>query len=261
MTDDAAMLGLAGKNGLVTAAGDGIGRASALAFARAGARVLISDISAEGLDETARLIREAGGEVESMIGDASSEEVAEAMVARVVELWGSLDFAHNNAGIGAANAPFADQDRAAWERMFSVNVFGTMVFMKHELRQMESQGHGAIVNTSSMAGKSGSPGLSPYNASKWAVNGMTQTAAVEYAAKGIRVNAICPGATVTTALRTWKESSPDAYDAVVATIPMRRMAEADEQADAAVWLCSSQASYITGTLLNVEGGDGILGKG
>lgn len=260
MSNDLALLGLEGKSGLVTAGGDGIGRASAIAFAAAGGRVLISDISEAGLQETARLIRDAGGTVETMVGDASSEEVAESMVARVVELWGSLDFAHNNAGIGAPNSPFTEQDRAAWERMFSVNVFGTMVFMKHELRQMELQGSGAIVNTASMAGKSGSPGLSSYNASKWAVNGMTQTAALEYAAKGIRVNAICPGATVTTALRTWKESSPDAYDAVVATIPMRRMGEADEQAAAAVWLCSSQASYITGTLLNVEGGDGILGK-
>lgn len=260
MTEGASTLGLEGKSGLVTAAGDGIGRASALAFAAAGARVLISDISADGLEATARLITDAGGTVETMVGDASSEDVAESMVARVVELWGSLDFAHNNAGIGAANSPFTEQDRAAWERMFSVNVFGTMVFMKHELRQMELQGSGAIVNTSSLSGKSGSPGLSPYNASKWAVNGMTQTAALEYAAKGIRINAICPGATVTTALRTWKESSPDAYEAVAASIPMRRVGEPAEQAAAAVWLCSPQASFITGTLLNVEGGDGILGK-
>ncbi|WP_139417241.1 SDR family NAD(P)-dependent oxidoreductase [Agromyces laixinhei] len=253
-------LGLAEKNGLVTAAGDGIGRASALAFAAAGARVLISDIAPEGLEETARLIREAGGIVETMVGDASAESMAEASVARVVELWGSLDFAHNNAGIGAPNAPFTEQDRAAWERIFSVNVFGTMAFMKHELRQMEKQASGAIVNTASMAGKDGSPGLSPYVASKWAVNGMTQTAALEYAARGIRVNSICPGATLTTALRTWRASSPEAYDAVAASIPMRRMGEPEEQAAAAVWLCSAQASYITGTLLNVEGGDGILGK-
>lgn len=258
--DDRTMLGLDGKNGLVTAGGDGIGRASALAFAAAGARVLISDISADGLEETARIIREAGGTVETMVGDASSEELAKAMVAEVVKRWGSLDFAHNNAGIGAPNSPFAEQDRAVWERMYAVNVFGTMVFMKHELRQMEAQGSGAIVNTSSMSGKNGSPGLSAYNSSKWAVNGMTQTAALEYAAKGIRVNAICPGATMTTALRNWRQSSPEAYEAVAAAIPMRRMGEPEEQAAAAVWLCSAQASYITGTLLNVEGGDGVLGK-
>ncbi|MFC5424046.1 SDR family NAD(P)-dependent oxidoreductase [Brevibacterium otitidis] len=124
----------------------------------------------------------------------------------------------------------------------------------------QEQGHGAIVNTSSMSGKNGSPGLSAYNSSKWAVNGMTQTAALEYAGRGICVNAICPGGTLTAALEGWKESSPQQYEAVAGSIPMKRMADPQEQADAAVWLCSSEASYITGTLLNVDGGDGILGK-
>lgn len=251
---------MSGKNGLITAAGDGIGRASALAFARAGAHVLLMDIAAEPVEQTAQLIREAGGTAETMVGDASDEGFAAQMVARVVELWGTLDFAHNNAGIGTAAIPFTEQDRSTWERMFSLNVFGTMGFMKHELRQMEKQGSGAIVNTSSLSGKNGSPGLSPYNASKWAVNGMTKTAALEYAELGIRVNAICPGATLTTALASWKESSPQQYEAVVSAIPMKRMAEPSEQADAAVWLCSDQAAYITGTLLNIDGGDGVLGK-
>ncbi len=253
-------LGLRGKNGLVTAAADGIGRASALAFVRAGARVLLNDVNEQGLQETARQIRELGGEVEVLVADSSLESTAEAAVQRVVELWGSLDFAHNNAGRGMPVIPFTEQDRDVWEKIFGLNVYGTMAFMKHELRQMEAQGSGAIVNTASMSGKAGSPGLSPYNASKWAVNGMTQTAALEYAAKGIRVNAICPGATLTTSLNAWKQSSPDQYQAAVASIPMQRMAEVEEQAAAAVWLCSKQASYITGTLLNVEGGDGILGK-
>lgn len=251
---------MSGKNGLITAAGDGIGRASALAFARAGARVLLMDIAADGVEQTAQLVRDAGGVAEVMVGDASDEEFAAQMVARAVELWGSLDFAHNNAGIGAASVPFAEQDRSVWERMFRLNVFGTMGFMKHELRQMEQQGSGAIVNTSSMSGKNGSPGLSPYNATKWAVNGMTQTAALEYAAHGIRVNAICPGATLTTALAEWKDSSPQQYEAVTAAIPMKRMADPSEQADAAVWLCSDEAAFVTGTLLNVDGGDGVLGK-
>lgn len=172
------------------------------------------DIAAEPLEETARLIREAGGTVETVIGDASDEDLAEQMVARVVDAWGTLDVAYNNAGIGTAATPFTQQERAVWERIFTLNVFATMTFMKHELRRMEQQGSGAIVNTSSMSGKNGSPGLSPYNASKWAVNGMTQTAALEYAERGIRVNAICPGATFTAA----------------------------------------------GTLLDVAGGEGILGK-
>ena len=248
------------KNGIVTGAGGGIGRASALAFAGAGARVLIMDIAAEPLEETARLIREASGVVETMVGDASDEDLAAQMVARTVELWGTLDFAHNNAGIGVAATPFTQQEREVWERVFTLNVFGTMSFMKHELRQMEKQGFGAIVNTSSMSGKNGSPGLSPYNSSKWAVNGMTQTAALEYAEQGIRVNAICPGATFTAALASWKESSPREYEGYTSAIPMKRAAEPQEQADAAVWLCSEEAGYITGTLLNVDGGEGILGK-
>lgn len=218
------------------------------------------DIAAEPLEETARLIREAGGTVETMIGDASDESFAEEMVARVVDLWGTLDLAHNNAGIGTASTPFTQQERSAWERVFTLNVYGTMSFMKHELRQMEKQGFGAIVNTSSMSGKNGSPGLSPYNASKWAVNGMTQTAVLEYAERGIRVNAICPGATFTAALAEWKESSPREYEGYTSAIPMKRPADPREQADAAVWLCSDEAAYVTGTLLNVDGGEGVLGK-
>lgn len=251
---------LTGKNGFVTAAGSGIGRASALAFSRAGANVLVTDIVEDAVEETCELIRAEGGTAEGRIVDASSEDDAAAVVAEVVSRWGSLDFAHNHAGLGAAALPFTEQKRENWQRLFDVNVFGLMSFMKYELAQMEKQGSGAIVNTSSMSGKNGSPGLSPYNASKWAVNGMTQTAALEYAAKGIRVNAFGPSATMTPALASWAESSPEEYRAVTEAIPMKRVSSPEEQAAAAVWLCSPEASYITGTLLNVDGGDGILGK-
>ncbi|WP_209323200.1 SDR family NAD(P)-dependent oxidoreductase [Brevibacterium renqingii] len=254
------MTDLRGKNGFVTAAGSGIGRASAMAFAEAGAAVLVTDIDGEAVEETCRLIRAEGGTAEGRIVDASSEDDAAAVVEEVVSRWGSLDFAHNHAGLGAAALPFSDQDRDDWQRLFDVNVFGLMGFMKHELRQMATQGSGAIVNTSSMSGKNGSPGLSPYNASKWAVNGMTQTAALEYAAQGIRVNAICPAATMTAALSSWAEASPEEYRKVTEAIPMKRMASPQEQAAAAVWLCSDDAGFVTGTLLNVDGGDGILGK-
>lgn len=251
---------LTGKNGFVTAAGSGIGRASALAFSRAGANVLVTDIVEDAVEETCALIRAEGGTAEGRIVDASSEDDAAAVVSEVVSRWGSLDFAHNHAGLGAAAQPFTEQKREAWQRLFDVNVFGLMSFMKHELAQMEKQGSGAIVNTSSMSGKNGSPGLSPYNASKWAVNGMTQTAALEYAAKGIRVNAFGPSATMTPALASWAENSPGEYRAVTEAIPMKRVSSPEEQGAAAVWLCSPEASYITGTLLNVDGGDGILGK-
>lgn len=251
---------LSGMNGFVTAAGSGIGRASALAFAEAGAKVLVTDIDADSIDETCALIRANGGTAHGRVVDASSDADASAVVEEVVSRWGSLDFAHNHAGLGAAALPFAAQERAAWQRLFDVNVFGLMSFMKHELAQMEEQGSGAIVNTSSMSGKNGSPGLSPYNASKWAVNGMTQTAALEYAPKGIRVNAFCPSATMTPALSSWAQASPDEFRNVTEAIPMKRVSTPEEQAAAAVWLCSPEASFITGTLLNVDGGDGILGK-
>ncbi|MDN5796014.1 MAG: glucose 1-dehydrogenase [Intrasporangium sp.] len=249
-----------GKSGLVTASGGGIGRASALAFARAGANVLVSDIDEATARETAELIRAAGGTAESLVADASDEAANLALVQAVVAHWGRLDFAHNNAGIGSPNKPLTEQEGEDWERIFRINVFGMMYAVKHQLRQFLRQGDGgAIVNSASTAGVSGSTGLSPYVSSKWAVLGLTKTAAAEVAADGIRVNAICPGATLTDALQGWKESSPDAYEAVASRIPMRRMADAAEQADAAVWLCSPQASYVTGQALAIDGGDTILG--
>lgn len=251
---------LSNMNGFVTAAGSGIGRASAIAFARAGAKVLVTDISEDAVEETCEAIRAEGGTAEGRIVDASSEDDAAAVVDEVVSRWGSLDFAHNHAGLGTAAQPFTEQKRESWQRLFDVNVFGLMSFMKYELIQMEKQGSGAIVNTSSVSGKNGSPGLSPYNASKWAVNGMTQTAALEYADKGIRVNAFLPSATMTPALRSWSENSPEEFRSVTEGIPMKRVSSPEEQAAAAVWLCSPESSYITGTLLNVDGGDCILGK-
>lgn len=244
-----------GKNGLVTASGGGIGRASAIAFAREGANVLVSDINDAAGNETVELIRAAGGTAEYLGANAAEESDAEALVAKVVELWGSLDFAHNNAGIGAPTKPITEQEGSDWQRTFGINVFGMMFGMKHQIRRFKEQGMpGVIVNTASIAGLSANAGLSPYNASKWGVLGLTQTAATENAADNIRVNAICPGATVTAAIEHWAAEAPDQYQAELESIPMKRMATAEEQANAAVWLCSDQASYITGVALPVDGG-------
>lgn len=248
-----------GKAGLITGAGDGIGRACALAFAAQGAAVLVSDIDEGTAQATVEAIRAAGGTAEALAGDAATEELAKHLVDQVVERWGRLDYAVNNAGIGGASKPFVEQEGVDWQRMFSLNVFGVMYGIKHQLRQMYQQSSGAICTTASLAGMSGNPGLSPYTATKWAVIGMTKVAASEAAPHGVRVNAICPGGTLTTALQAWKETSPDGYEAVSERIPMRRMAEADEQAQAALFLCSDMASYVTGVALSVDGGDGILG--
>lgn len=250
-----------GKNGLVTAAGAGIGRASAVAFAAAGANVLVADVDDDGGNETVRLIEEAGGTAIFRHADAASEDDAKALVDAVVDTWGSLDFAHNNAGISTETKPITEQEVADWERIFAVNLFGMMAGMKHQMRAMQDQGNGgAIVNTSSNAGKSGTWGLSPYGASKWGVIGLTKTAAIEGAPYGIRVNAICPGATMTAALEYWAEEVPEQFQQVVEGIPFKRAGEPREQADAAVWLCSSQASYVTGVALSVDGGS-VIPKG
>ncbi len=247
-----------GKNGLVTASGSGIGRASAIAFAREGARVLVSDVDDDTGQETVELIRQASGTAEYLSGNAAEEASAEQLVAKVVELWGRLDFAHNNAGINVPTMPVTEQTQAGWERVFAVNLFGVMFGLKHQIKRFkEQQSPGAIVNTASLAGMSGNWGLSAYSASKWGLLGLTQTAATENAADNIRVNAICPGATLTAALEKWAAEAPDQYHAVLDGIPMKRMATADEQANAAVWLCSSQASYITGVALPIDGGVSI----
>ncbi len=252
------MASMQGKSGLVTASGDGIGRASAMAFAAAGANVLVSDVNDEAGQETVRLIREAGGTAEYLHGNAASEIDAEALVSKVVALWGRLDFAHNNAGISTQTQPITDQVSTDWERIFAVNIIGVMNGMKYQMRQMKLQGGGGgIVNTASTAGVSGTWGLSPYSSSKWAVIGLTKTGAIEGAPAGIRVNAICPGATMTAALTHWSKEVPEQFQRVVDAIPMGRAAQPEEQGNAAVWLCSPGASYVTGVALAVDGGSSI----
>lgn len=248
-----------GKSGLVVASGEGIGRASAIAFAAAGANVLVSDVNDEAGQETVRLIREAGGTAEYLHANAASEADMQALVNKVVELWGQLDFAHNNAGVSSHTKPIVEQEGTEWEQAFAVNLFGMMFGIKHQMAQMLRQGTGgAIVNTSSVAGISGNWGLSAYNSSKWGVIGLTKTAAIEGAPDGIRVNTILPGVTLTPALKHWSQQVPEQYQAMVDGIPMRRLAQPEDQANAAVWLCSDAAEYVTGVALPVDGGVSVL---
>lgn len=249
------MTSMEGRSGLVTAAGDGIGRPSAVAFAAAGANVLVSDLDDGAGEETVRLIRAAGGVAEYLHANAASETDAAALVATVVQLWGSLDFAHNNAGVSTATKPITEQEGGDWERILGVNLIGAMYGMKHQMRQMSAQGNGgAIVNTASTAALSGSWGLSPYVSSKWGLIGLTKTGAIEGAPAGIRVNAFLPGATMTTALQHWSVEVPEQFQHVIDAVPLGRGAGPEEQAEAAVWLCSPGASYVTGIALPVDGG-------
>lgn len=235
-----------GKVALVTGAASGIGRASALAFARGGARVVLGDIAEDGLTETQRLISEAGGEALAVRTDVSHAADVQALVDAAVQTYGRLDCAHNNAGLLGAFAHTAESTEENFDRLIAVNLKGVWLCLRAEIPQMLSQGGGAIVNTASSAGLVGFRGLPAYVASKHGVAGLTKTAAAEYARKGIRVNAVCPGFVDTPMVQGL--SGSDRID-----LPIGRLAKPEEIAEAVIWLCSSAASYVTGHTLVVDG--------
>lgn len=243
------------KIGIVTGAGDGIGRASALAFAKAGATVVVSDISEEGGNETVRLIKEQGGTAQFIKCNVAEEEDVKNLVNETVEQFGRLDWAHNNAGIGAPTAPVTEIKTEQWQRAIDVTLTGTFLCLKYEIPAMLESGGGAIVNTASTGGLVGTPGLSPYISAKHGVNGLTKSAALEFGKQNIRINSICPGMTRTSAVETWSKNAEEQAKAFEAGIPMGRMGVPNEQANAAVWLCSEQSSFITGVNLPVDGGE------
>lgn len=242
-----------GKVALVTGGGAGIGRATSLAFARRGAKVVIADIIHEAGEETSRLIVEAGGEAAFAKCDVSSEGDVKALIDKTVEIYGRLDCAANNAGISGERQQTVDCTSENWEMVNNVNLKGVWLCMKYEIAQMLKQGNGAIVNTSSMCGLVGT-GTPPYVGSKHGVIGLTKTAALEVAGNGIRVNAVCPGVTRTPMVDMALKTSPDVMDQLTKSIPMGRFAEPDELANTIVWLCSDEASYVTGAYLSVDGG-------
>lgn len=237
--------------GLVTGGGSGIGRATALALAAAGARVVVSDVNGEGVAETVRLVEAAGGTAWGMVVDVTQGAAVEALVRGAVERYGRLDWAVNNAGVGGVMAPTDQQSEAAWDSIMEVNLKGVWLCMKYEIRAMLEQGGGAIVNVASAAGLVGFRYAAPYAASKHGVVGLTRSAALEYARKGIRVNAVCPGFTETPMVAGLGETM---VEATVKAIPMRRLGTPEEIAQAIVWLCSEGASFVTGHALAVDGG-------
>ncbi len=244
---------VAGKVALVTGAAAGIGRASALAFAREGARVVVVDDDVAGGEKTVAMIEEAGGTavfVECDVADAGGVECA---VAKAVDAFGRLDCAHNNAGVEGPIALTAEYEEDEWDRLMDVNLKGTWLCMKHEIPRMLFRGGGAIVNTASFAGVVGVEGLPAYSASKFGVNGITKAAALEYASMGIRVNSVCPGPIRTAMIDRLRETNPQAMAELLASAPMGRLGRPEEIAEAAVWLCSDRASFVNGHAMVVDG--------
>ena len=240
------------KVALVTGGSFGIGRAAALLFAQKGARVAVADCVEDS--ETVNIIKSAGGEAIFIKADMSVENDIILMVQKTVLTFGRLDFAFNNAGIEGLSAPTHACTNENWEHVLAVNLTGAWKCMKYEIEQMLKQGKGAIVNTSSIAGLVGFQGSPAYVASKHGLNGLTKTAALEYAKQGIRVNSVCPGVIKTPMIDRFTGKKKEIEKQFEDMEPVGRMGLPEEVASAVAWLCSDDASFITGDTIAVDGG-------
>jgi NAD(P)-dependent dehydrogenase (short-subunit alcohol dehydrogenase family) len=243
-----------GHVALVTGAASGMGLTPAQAFARAGASVVLADLDADRTRAAADELTSAGHHALGVKCDVSNEADVAALVAATVDRFGSLDMAFNNAGIMVPASDAADESIDVFERVQAVNLRGVWACMKHELAQMRTQGSGVIVNCSSLGGLVGLPGRAAYHASKHGVIGLTRSAALEYAPRGIRINAICPGTIETPLVADMISNGELEVDAAIANQPIGRLGQPEEIADAVLWLCSPGASFVVGVALPVDGG-------
>ncbi len=239
------------KTAVVTAAGAGIGRAIAVRLAAEGADVVVSDINDAAGTQTVDLITEAGGRAAYKHADVSNATDVEALMAFALNTYGRLDLAVNNAGIGAMPKPVEEISEADWDRTVNVTLRGTFLAMRSQIAHFRSIGSGSIVNIASVAGISATPSLTPYGASKHGVVSLTRSVALENAARGIRINAVAPGAVETAALASLPEEAKAGY---AAEVPMKRLGQPEEIASAVSWLLSDEAAFVTGIVLPVDGG-------
>src|SRR4051795_2766513 len=247
-----------GKVAFVTGGGSGIGRAAALAFARAGASVAVADVGEQANEETARLIEREGGRALAVRCDVTRGDEVKAALEKTAEAFGRLDFAFNNAGIEPKKpAPTADYDEVEWDRIFAINLRGVFLCMKHEIPLILKQGGGAIVNTSSGAGVIGIKGSPAYTAAKHGVIGLTRAAALDYAAQNLRVNAICPGYIDTPMMGRFTGGTAEGRAKVIAEEPVGRMGKPEEIAAAVVFLCSDASAFVVGHAMVIDGGQTV----
>jgi NAD(P)-dependent dehydrogenase (short-subunit alcohol dehydrogenase family) len=243
-----------GKVALVTGAGAGMGLATARAFAEAGAAVVLADRNEQALRTTTDELKSAGHKALGVACDVADEDQVAAMVEQAVATFGRLDAAFNNAGVQSPALEIADVSNDEYERVIAINLRGVWNCMKHELRRMREQGSGAIVNCSSIGGLIGLPGRAAYHASKHGVIGLTRSAALEYASKGIRFNAVCPGTIETPMVAEMLAKEPEAMKEILKQQPIGRLGQPEEIASAVLWLCGPGASFVIGHALAVDGG-------
>lgn len=246
-----------GKVAFVTGAANGIGRATALAFAREGANVVVADISEQGNQETARMIEELGGRAIAVRCDVTRAEEVKASLDKAVEAFGRLDVAFNNAGSEQAITALVDLTEEEWDRIVSINLRSVFLCMKYQIPLMLKQGSGAIVNTSSGAGVKGFKGQAAYVSAKHGVVGLTKAAALDYASQNIRINAVCPGIIDTPMMDRFSGGTPEGRQQVILQEPIGRMGQPEEIANAVVWLCSDAAAFVVGHALVIDGGQTV----
>jgi len=243
-----------GKVALVTGSGAGIGAVTARAFARAGAAVIVTDVDVDGGRTTVEKIRSDGGQAEFFAADVTDPEAVKALVGFAVDTYGGLHYAHNNAGVLGESARLTESDDETWFRTVQINLNAVYLGMKHQIPAILDSGGGAVVNTSSYAGLVAVPFASAYVASKHGVIGLTKAAAVEFGKKGVRVNAVCPGSARTKMNIERVAGNPAIEKAMTDVSPMKRFVEPEEVANAVLWLCSEDASFVNGHALAVDGG-------
>ena len=244
---------LDGKVAIVTGGASGIGRATALYYARDGAMVVVGDLNQAGCEETVAMVKAAGGQADFFVGDVANPDYCQGLVDHAVKTFGRLDFACNNAGIGGDQKPVADYSIESWNKVISINLSAVFFGMRAQIPAMLKAGGGAIVNMSSILGQVAFASSAGYVAAKHGVVGLTKTAALDYSAQGIRVNAVGPGF-IKTPLISSLEQNPDVYNMLVSLHPIGRLGEAEEVAELVVWLSSPKASFVSGAYIPVDGG-------